>query len=115
MFRDLVGYTVLSEQLDPEDMRDFMATFQHACGAAIDGYDGHVGQCLGDGLMVYFGQPRAHEIDAERAPAPPATAYHDQGRGAEALETLSPILDWFTEGFPTGDLIAAHDLRAKLA
>jgi class 3 adenylate cyclase/predicted ATPase len=67
MFCDLVGSTALSEQLDPEDLRDLMAAYQHACGAVINGYDGHVAQYLGDGLMTYFGWPRAHEDDAERA------------------------------------------------
>ena len=67
MFCDLVGSTALSEQLDPGDLRDLMAAYQSVCGGVIEGYDGHVAQYLGDGLMTYFGWPVAHEDSAERA------------------------------------------------
>ncbi len=67
MFCDLVGSTALSEQLDPEDLRALMAAYQKACGAVVGRYEGHVAQYLGDGLMVYFGWPQAHEDDAQRA------------------------------------------------
>lgn len=67
MFCDLVGSTALSQQLDPEALRELMRTYQQVCGKVIERYDGHVAQYLGDGLMVYCGWPRAHEDDAERA------------------------------------------------
>ncbi len=67
MFCDLVGSTALSAQLDPEDLRDVMRSYQSAAGAVIESYGGYVAQYLGDGLMVYFGWPHAHEDDAERA------------------------------------------------
>ncbi|MGH8677663.1 MAG: AAA family ATPase, partial [Burkholderiales bacterium] len=67
MFCDLVGSTTLSELLDEEDLRDLIRAYQQAAGAAIERYDGHVAQYLGDGLMSYFGWPAAHEDDAERA------------------------------------------------
>ncbi|MDP6952647.1 MAG: adenylate/guanylate cyclase domain-containing protein, partial [Alphaproteobacteria bacterium] len=67
MFCDLVGSTALSEKLAPEDLRSLMQRYQKACGAVIERYEGHVAQYLGDGLMTYFGWPRAHEDDAERA------------------------------------------------
>jgi class 3 adenylate cyclase len=67
MFCDLVGSTALSERLDPEDLRSLLQAYQQACGAIIERYDGHVAQYLGDGLMTYFGWPRAHEDDAVRA------------------------------------------------
>jgi class 3 adenylate cyclase len=67
MFCDLVGSTELSQRLDPEALRELMRSYQQCCGAVIDKYDGHVAQYLGDGLMTYFGWPRAHEDDAERA------------------------------------------------
>jgi len=67
MFCDLVGSTELSQKLDPETLRELMRSYQQCCGAVIDKYDGHVAQYLGDGLMTYFGWPRAHEDDAERA------------------------------------------------
>jgi len=67
MFCDLVGSTALAERLDPEELRDLMQSYQRTCRAVIEKYDGHVAQYLGDGLMVYFGWPRAHEDDAVRA------------------------------------------------
>ena len=67
MFCDLVGSTALSERLDPEDLRSLLQAYQQTCGVVIERYAGHIAQYLGDGLMVYFGWPVAHEDDAERA------------------------------------------------
>ncbi len=67
MFCDLVGSTALSHELDPEDLRALMQRYQHICGAAVERHAGHVAQYLGDGLMVYFGWPRAFEDAAQRA------------------------------------------------
>src|SRR5712691_3941354 len=67
MFCDLVGSTALSATLDPEDMREVVRAYQEACTEVIDRFAGHVAQYLGDGLLVYFGYPRAHEDDAQRA------------------------------------------------
>jgi class 3 adenylate cyclase len=67
MFCDLVGSTELSTKLDPEELRELMQACQRACGEVIARYEGHVAQYLGNGLMVYFGWPRAHEDDAVRA------------------------------------------------
>jgi class 3 adenylate cyclase len=67
MFCDLVGSTALSARLDPEDMREVIRAYQDACSGAIAGYDGFVAKFMGDGVLAYFGFPRAHEEDAERA------------------------------------------------
>ena len=67
LFCDLVGSTALAQRLDPEALRDLMRDYQQACGAVIERFAGHVAQYLGDGLVVYFGWPQAHEDDAERA------------------------------------------------
>ena len=67
MFCDLVGSTALTAQLDPEDMADLIRAFQRAVAAAVARFDGHVAKWMGDAAMVYFGYPRAHEDDAERA------------------------------------------------
>ena len=67
MFCDLVGSTELSQQLDPEDLRDVNRAYQDACKAAIERYGGYVARYMGDGVLVYFGYPQAHEDDAERA------------------------------------------------
>ena len=67
MFCDLVDSTKLSSQLDPEEYRDVVRAYQAACTEVIQRYDGHIAQLLGDGLLVYFGYPQAHEDDAHRA------------------------------------------------
>ncbi len=67
LFCDMVGFTALSEKLDPEVLRDLIGAYRGACGGAITRYGGHVAQHLGDGVMAYFGWPLAHEDDAERA------------------------------------------------
>src|SRR5262244_2877451 len=67
MFCDLVGSTQLSGQLDPEDLRAVVRAYQEAAAAVIQRYEGHIAQYLGDGLLVYFGYPTAHEDDARRA------------------------------------------------
>src|ERR1700693_6119922 len=67
MFCDLVGSTALSTGMDPEDLRDVITSFQTRCSAAIRRYDGFVAKYMGDGILVYFGYPRAHEDEAERS------------------------------------------------
>src|SRR3989337_1848917 len=67
MFCDLVGSTSISENLHPEELRDVVRTYQETCSELIDRYDGYIAQYLGDGLLVYFGYPLAHEDDAQRA------------------------------------------------
>ena len=67
MFCDLVGSTALSARLDPEDIREVIRAYQEACSGAIARYDGFVAKYMGDGVLAYFGYPRAHEHAAERA------------------------------------------------
>jgi TOMM system kinase/cyclase fusion protein len=67
MFCDLVESTKLSSQLDPEEYRDVVRAYQRVCTEIIQRYDGHIAQLLGDGLLIYFGYPQAHEDDAHRA------------------------------------------------
>src|SRR2546430_2536723 len=67
MFCDLVDSTTLSSQLDPEEYRDMVRAYQRVCSEIIQRYDGHIAQLLGDGLLIYFGYPQAHEDDAQRA------------------------------------------------
>jgi class 3 adenylate cyclase/predicted ATPase len=67
LFCDLVASTALSRQLDPEDYRAVVRAYQEACAPVIERFSGHVAQYLGDGLLVYFGYPLAHEDDAQRA------------------------------------------------
>jgi len=67
MFVDLVGSTALSERLDPEDLREVIRAYQETCSEAVGRFEGHIAKYIGDGLLVYFGYPRAHEDDARRA------------------------------------------------
>src|SRR6185436_1112361 len=67
MFCDLVDSTALSAQLDPEELREVVRAYQETCTAVVRRYDGHIAQHLGDGLLVYFSYPGAHEDDAARA------------------------------------------------
>jgi class 3 adenylate cyclase/predicted ATPase len=67
MFCDLVGSTELSSRLDPEDLREVIAVYHRAVAEVVTGFDGFVAKYMGDGVLVYFGYPRAHEDDAERA------------------------------------------------
>jgi class 3 adenylate cyclase len=67
MFCDLVGSTMLSRQLDPEDLQRLIRGYHETVALAIAPYEGHIAQFLGDGVLVYFGYPRAHEDDAVRA------------------------------------------------
>src|SRR6185437_14902873 len=67
MFCDLVGSTALACRLDPEDLQEVIRRFLDACGKAIERFNGYIAKYMGDGLLVYFGYPYAHEHDAERA------------------------------------------------
>jgi class 3 adenylate cyclase len=67
MFCDLADSTPLSEQLDPEDLREVVRDYQQTCAEVIQRFDGRIAQYLGDGLLVYFGYPQAHDDDAQRA------------------------------------------------
>jgi class 3 adenylate cyclase/tetratricopeptide (TPR) repeat protein len=80
---DIVGSTELSQRLDAEDLRNVVRAYQESASSAIERYAGHIAQYLGDGLLVYFGYPQAHEEDAERA----IRAGRDVLRGLEMLST----------------------------
>ena len=67
MFCDLVGSTELSMQLDPEDLRDVIRGYQDTVTKVIREFDGFIAKYMGDGVLVYFGYPQAHEDDAERS------------------------------------------------
>jgi class 3 adenylate cyclase/predicted ATPase len=67
LFCDLVDSTPLADRLDPEDWREVVRAYQDVCAKVVARFDGHIAQYLGDGLLVYFGYPLAHEDDAQRA------------------------------------------------
>src|SRR6266851_4428552 len=67
LFCDLIDSTALAGRLDPEDYREVVRADQDTCAEVIQRFEGHIAQYLGDGLLVYFGYPQAHEDDAQRA------------------------------------------------
>src|SRR5262249_19632474 len=67
LFCDLVDSTRLASQLDPEELREVVRAYQDTCARVTARFEGHIAQYLGDGLLVYFGYPLAHEDDAQRA------------------------------------------------
>ena len=67
MFCALVDSTALSSRLDPKDLREVVRAYQMTCDEVIQRYGGHIAQYLGDGLLVHFGYPQAHEDDTHRA------------------------------------------------
>jgi class 3 adenylate cyclase len=67
MFCDLVGSTALSQRLDPEDLREVMRSYQDTLAGVVTRFEGHVAKFLGDGVLAFFGWPRAYEDQAERA------------------------------------------------
>jgi class 3 adenylate cyclase/predicted ATPase len=67
MFADLVGSTALSARMDPEDLRELISAYQKCVAKTVQRFGGFVAKYMGDGVLVYFGYPEAHEDDAERA------------------------------------------------
>jgi class 3 adenylate cyclase len=67
MFSDLVGSTALAARMDPEDLREVISAYQKCVAETVRRFDGFVAKYLGDGVLIYFGYPQAHEDDAERA------------------------------------------------
>jgi class 3 adenylate cyclase len=67
MFSDLVGSTALSARMDPEDLREVISAYQKRVAATVQRFGGFVAKYMGDGVLLYFGYPQAHEDDAEWA------------------------------------------------
>jgi TOMM system kinase/cyclase fusion protein len=99
LFCDLVDSTVLASQLDPEELREVVRAYQGACAKVVTRFEGHIAQYLGDGLLVYFGYPFAHEDDAQRAVR--------AGLGiVEAIRGLNTRLE--QEGLPALACVSTH-------
>jgi class 3 adenylate cyclase/predicted ATPase len=87
MFSDLVGSTALAARMDPEDLRELISAYQNCVAEVVRRFGGFVAQYLGDGLLVYFGYPEAHEDDAERA----VRAGLEVIAAVGALKTAAPL------------------------
>ena len=90
MFCDLVGSTSLSIRFDPEDLREIVGAYHRCVTDTVGHFGGFVARYMGDGVLIYFGYPEAHDL-------------------------LAPVYGWFTEGFGTPDLKEAKALLDELA
>jgi class 3 adenylate cyclase/predicted ATPase len=104
MFCDLVGSTELASRLDPEDLREVISAYHHAVADTVSRFDGFVAKYMGDGVLIYFGYPRAHEDDGERA----VRAGLDAIAAVRSLDVKSVKLD-ARVGIATG-LVVVGDL-----
>jgi class 3 adenylate cyclase/tetratricopeptide (TPR) repeat protein len=114
MFCDLVGSTALAERLDPEELRALMQAYRKACGDVVARYEGHVAQYLGDGLMIYFGWPSAHEDDAERG-VRSALEMVQAVKGVTAVRPLAVRIGVATGAVVVGEASSEDNAEAKLA
>jgi class 3 adenylate cyclase/predicted ATPase len=105
MFCDLKGSTVLAAQLDPEDLASVIGAYQRCCAAVIARYDGFIARYVGDGIIVYFGYPQAHEDDAERA-VHAALAVIE---GISSLEAMPKLRVQVRVGIATGPVVVGDD------
>ena len=106
MFIDLVGSTALSTRLDPEEMREVMRAYQSTAANELVHFDGHVAKFMGDGIVAYFGWPRAHEDEAERAVRAALRILDAVGRIATpSREALAARIGIATGVVVVGDLI----------
>jgi predicted ATPase/class 3 adenylate cyclase len=103
MFSDLVGSTALSARMDPEDLREVISAYQKCVADTVQRFGGFVAKFMGDGVLVYFGYPQAHEDDAERA----VRAGLELVATAGALKTHAPLQT--RVGIATG-LVVVGDL-----
>jgi class 3 adenylate cyclase/tetratricopeptide (TPR) repeat protein len=112
MFCDLVGSTQLSARLDPEEARLLIHGFQKTCADLITRYDGYVARYMGDGVLAYFGYPRAHEDDVERAVRAALDLIGALAREYEAGEARGDTRLAARIGIATG-LVVVGDLLGK--
>src|SRR5271169_5675510 len=113
MFCDLVGSTELSARLDPEDLREVIAAYHRGVADVVRGFDGFVAKYMGDGVLVYFGYPRAHEDDAERAVRAGLGAIDAVGRLDVRSVKLQARVGIATGLVVVGDLIGEGSARQQ--
>ena len=112
MFSDLVGSTALSARMDPEDLREVISTYQKCVTETVRRFGGFVAKYMGDGVLVYFGYPQAHEDDAEL----PVRAGLELIAAVAGLKTRAPLqtrVGIATGLVVVGDLIGSGDAQER--
>ena len=112
MFSDLVGSTALSARMDPEDLREVISAYQKCVADTVRRFDGFVAKYMGDGVLIYFGYPQAHEDDAERA----VRAGLDLIAAVSALKAREPLqtrIGIATGMVVVGDLIGSGEAQER--
>jgi len=112
MFCDLVGSTALSAKLDPEDLRAVIGAYHKCVAETVAGFGGFVAKYMGDGVLVYFGYPQAHEDDAERA-VRAGLALIEAVRQLNAAEPLQVRIGIGTGLVVVGDLIGTGSAQEQ--
>jgi class 3 adenylate cyclase len=113
MFCDLVGSTALSARLDPEDLREVIAAYHRAVAEVVTAFDGFISRYMGDGVLIYFGYPQAHEDDAERAVRAGLGAVDAVGRLDVNSVKLQARVGIATGLVVVGDLIGAGSAQEQ--
>ena len=111
MFSDLVGSTALSARMDPEDLREVISAYQKCVAEIVGRYGVFVAKYIGDGVLVYFGYPLAHEDDAERA-VRAGLALVDSVSALKSHTPLQARVGIATGLVVVGDLIGSEKLRS---
>ena len=112
MFSDLVGSTALSARMDPEDLREVISAYQKCVAQTVKGFGGYVAKYMGDGVLVYFGYPQAHEDDAERAVRGGLAVIEAVGR-LSSVEPLQARIGIGTGVVVVGDLVGSGDAQER--
>jgi class 3 adenylate cyclase len=113
IFCDLAGSTALSSRLDPEDLREVLGAYHKAVAEVVAGLEGYVAKYMGDGVLVYFGYPRAHEDDAERAVRAGLALVERIGRLESGSGAPASRIGIATGLVVVGDLIGAGDAQER--
>ena len=112
MFCDLVGSTPLTARLDPEDLHGIIGAYHRCVTEIVEGFGGFVARYLGDGILVYFGYPQAHEDDAERATRC-GLALVDRVPQLDRAEELHARIGIATGLVVVGGEVAQHDVAGN--
>ena len=112
MFSDLVGSTALSARMDPEDLREIISAYQKCVADTVQRFGGFVAKYMGDGVLVYFGYPQAHEDDAERA-VRAALELNQAVGGLKSSTSLQTRVGIATGLVVVGDLIGAGEAQER--